>query len=79
MTCKATPDLKAPARGKKGYLLWVRLSDQVRLGGSALAQCFAQVGDSVPDLDFPLKLRDGFSVTQKLLAGNLIVLSIHVH
>ncbi|CAA9995350.1 unnamed protein product [Nesidiocoris tenuis] len=73
VTCKATPDLKAPAHGKKGYLLWVRLSDQVRLGGSALAQCFAQVGDSVPDLDFPLKLRDGFSVTQKLLADGVIL------
>lgn len=40
-----TPDLKAPALGKKGVLLYVDLSaGKSRLGGSALAQAFRQLG-----------------------------------
>ncbi|CAH2236099.1 jg15095, partial [Pararge aegeria aegeria] len=38
-----------------------------RLGGSALAQCYKQLGDSPPDLDDPKVLKSLFKVTQKLL------------
>lgn len=40
-----TPDLKAPSMGKSGVLLFVDLSGgYCRLGGSALAQVFKQLG-----------------------------------
>lgn len=40
-----TPDLKAPGMGKSGVLLFVDLSGgYCRLGGSALAQVFKQLG-----------------------------------
>lgn len=40
-----------------------------RLGGSALAQCYKQLGDNPPDLDDPAVLKSMFKVTQKLLKG----------
>ena len=51
ITKTVTPDLKAPGKSK---LLFIDLgSGQNRLGGSALAQVFGQVGDRSPDLDDP--------------------------
>lgn len=47
-----------------------------RLGGSALAQCYKQLGDCPPDLDNPAILESLFNVTQKLLKG-LYLLSIY--
>ncbi|XP_022815968.1 phosphoribosylformylglycinamidine synthase [Spodoptera litura] len=38
-----------------------------RLGGSALAQCYKQLGDNPPDLDEPTVLKSMFKVTQRLL------------
>ncbi|XP_063621505.1 phosphoribosylformylglycinamidine synthase [Cydia splendana] len=38
-----------------------------RLGGSALAQCYKQLGDNPPDLDQPAVLKSLFKITQKLL------------
>ncbi|XP_045765143.1 phosphoribosylformylglycinamidine synthase [Maniola jurtina] len=38
-----------------------------RLGGSALAQCYKQLGNNPPDLDNPKVLKSLFKVTQKLL------------
>ena len=53
-----------------GTLLHIDLSSgNCRLGGSALAQCYNQLGDSVPDLDKPALLVAAFEATQKLLAG----------
>ncbi|CAG4937766.1 unnamed protein product [Colias eurytheme] len=40
---------------------------QYRIGGSALAQCYKQLGDNPPDLDNPKVLKTLFKVTQKLL------------
>lgn len=40
-----------------------------RLGGSALAQCYKQLGDQSPDLDQPDVFRKAFNVTQKLIGG----------
>lgn len=66
---KATPDIKSPAEGKVGALLWISLSDNHRLGGSALAQCFSQLGSNVPDVECPAGLINGFEITQELLKG----------
>ncbi|CAL1547204.1 unnamed protein product [Lymnaea stagnalis] len=45
-----TPDLKCP--DGEGVLVYLPVGglDQWRLGGSALAQCFKQLGDQVPDV-----------------------------
>ncbi len=42
-----------------------------RLGGSALAQVYGQVGNEVPDLDHPEDLCGFFAATRRLLAGDL--------
>ncbi|XP_060112179.1 phosphoribosylformylglycinamidine synthase [Heteronotia binoei] len=66
-----TPDLKCPEG--KGTLLHVAINpDRHRLGGSALAQCFSQLGDVSPDLDSPSTLVSCFQVTQELLKDGLI-------
>ncbi|HCK77081.1 MAG TPA: hypothetical protein DHW07_08040, partial [Gammaproteobacteria bacterium] len=44
---------------------------QNRLGGSALAQVFGQVGNEVPDLDYPDDLCAFFAATRELLAQSL--------
>lgn len=46
-----TPDVKIP--DGRGNLLWVKFGSEskFRLGGSALAQVFNQLGDEAPDLD----------------------------
>lgn len=49
---KVTPDLKLP--NGKGSLVYVRMgSSKCRLGGSALAQVYNQIGNNCPDLDDP--------------------------
>ncbi|KAH8026895.1 hypothetical protein HPB51_026230 [Rhipicephalus microplus] len=73
ITTTVTPDLKLPSVRKEGLLLYVSLSaGKKRLGGTALAQCFKQLGDDVPDLDEPVKLRKAFAATQELLKGGLL-------
>lgn len=53
-----------------GVLLWVPLSPgHHRLGGSALAQCYSQLGDCSPDLDQPELLTACFNTTQQLIHG----------
>lgn len=47
-----------------------------RLGGSALAQCYSQLGDSCPDLENPDSLAACFRVTQQLLQGVSVRLSV---
>ena len=44
-----------------------------RLGGSALAQCCAQLGDSVPDLDDAADLRALFTLVQEYLAAGKLL------
>lgn len=48
-----TPDLKIPGEG--GNLVWVKfdVDCNYRLGGSALAQVYNQLGSEAPDLDDP--------------------------
>uniref|UniRef100_A0A7N9DC60 phosphoribosylformylglycinamidine synthase n=1 Tax=Macaca fascicularis TaxID=9541 RepID=A0A7N9DC60_MACFA len=45
---------------------------QHRLGGTALAQCFSQLGEHPPDLDVPENLVRAFSITQGLLKDRLL-------
>nr|XP_021194118.2 phosphoribosylformylglycinamidine synthase [Helicoverpa armigera]XP_021194121.2 phosphoribosylformylglycinamidine synthase [Helicoverpa armigera]XP_049702709.1 phosphoribosylformylglycinamidine synthase [Helicoverpa armigera] len=58
-----------PALMQEGSaLVYVPVSPgKYRLGGSALAQCYKQLGDNPPDLDDPAVLKAMFKVTQKLL------------
>ncbi len=44
-----------------------------RLGGSALAQVYGQLGNACPDLDRPQVLADFFAVMQSLLAQRLVL------
>lgn len=67
-----TPDLKGPRlkliENQVFYLLFVDLSGgQRRLGGSALAQCYGQLGNNTPDLDNPNLLKNAFKSIQKLV------------
>jgi len=58
----ATPDLKLP---DDDVLLFVDLSDgHSRLGGSALAQCWKQLGDDSPDVENPKLLAAAFDAIQ---------------
>ncbi|MBN3298434.1 PUR4 synthase, partial [Amia calva] len=71
ITATVTPDLKDPEG--KGVLLYIPVTaGQWRLGGTALAQCFSQLGDSAPDLDRPQSLVACFESTQSLLQDSLI-------
>jgi phosphoribosylformylglycinamidine synthase len=66
-----TPDLKRPERD---LLLFVDLGGgRRRLGGSALAHVFGQLGEEPPDLDDPASLKDAFEIVQSLLDEELIL------
>eukprot|EP00262_Sarcandra_glabra_P004219 TRINITY_DN1518_c0_g3_i3.p1 TRINITY_DN1518_c0_g3~~TRINITY_DN1518_c0_g3_i3.p1 ORF type:complete len:535 (-),score=84.68 TRINITY_DN1518_c0_g3_i3:316-1881(-) len=70
ITMTVTPDLKL---GDDGVLLHIDLArGKQRLGGSALAQVFDQVGDECPDLDDVPYLRRVFESVQELLTEGLI-------
>jgi phosphoribosylformylglycinamidine synthase len=65
-----TPDLELPERGR---LLFVDLGGgRHRLGGSALAQVFGQIGDDTPDVDDPALLGRTFTAVQEAIAAGLI-------
>jgi phosphoribosylformylglycinamidine synthase len=72
VTGVVTPDLKLPG---SGALIHVDIggggSARRRLGGSALAHAYGQVGCAVPDVDIPL-LGAAFRVTQALMADGAI-------
>ncbi|GLH08832.1 CLUMA_CG000196, isoform A [Gryllus bimaculatus] len=69
-----TPDLKSPALGNSGVLLWVDLSGgKNRLGGSALAQCYSQLGDEPADMDNAALFKQAFKATQKLIKEDKIL------
>ncbi len=71
ITKTVTPDLKAPGQSK---LLFIDLgSGRNRMGGSALAQVFAQVGDSSPDLDDPEIMIRTFTAVQQLVRDRSIL------
>ncbi|KAH8240983.1 hypothetical protein KR026_009751 [Drosophila bipectinata] len=69
---RVTPDLKGPASGSKTVLLWIHLEDKLRLGGSALAQAYAQQGKESPNLLRTDRLAKAFAVTQTLLGEEVL-------
>ncbi|KAK9699838.1 hypothetical protein RND81_08G198400 [Saponaria officinalis] len=70
ITKTVTPDLKL---GDDGVLVHVDLAKgKRRLGGSALAQAFNQIGDESPDLDDVSYFRRAFNVVQNLISDELI-------
>ena len=44
-----------------------------RLGGSALAQCYSQLGNEFPDMDEPEYFKKAFNVIQKLVLEQLVL------
>jgi phosphoribosylformylglycinamidine synthase len=70
ITGTVTPDLKLPGSGS--VLLVDLANGRARLGGSSLAHVYGQVGNEVPDVEDISLLRQGFEITQKLLAEGLI-------
>jgi len=70
ITKTVTPDLKL---GEAGRLLYLDLGGgRARLGGSALAQVFGQVGDEVPDVEDVQLLARCFAVVQELIEAGTI-------
>jgi phosphoribosylformylglycinamidine synthase len=71
ITKTVTPDIKQPGKSK---LLYIDLAGgRNRLGGSALAQVYGQVGDQSPDLDDPQLLTRTFNAVQSLVEDELIL------
>ncbi|XP_017886861.1 phosphoribosylformylglycinamidine synthase isoform X2 [Ceratina calcarata] len=69
-----TPDLKAPAAGENGYVLFVDLSNgQNRIGGTAFAQVYNSLGNETPDVDRSDTLKNAFRATQRLIAEGKIL------
>jgi len=69
-----TPDIKRPGVSD----LWIidLGNKNYRLGGTALAQTFKQVGDQSPDMESPEMLRDSFCAIQEMIDKE-VVLSGH--
>ncbi len=71
ITKKVTPDIKKAGQS------WLGLIDlgqgKKRLGGSALAQAFNQLGDESPDVENPILLKKAFSAVQQLIEEGLIL------
>jgi phosphoribosylformylglycinamidine synthase len=67
-----TPELRRDV-GDTELLLVDLGSGRNRLGGSALAQVYSQVGDAAPDCDDPAKLQAFFTAIQKLNSAGRIL------
>ena len=71
LTKVITPDIKKPS---ESTLIMLDLSGgKKRLGGSALAQVYEQLGDETPDVETPKLLRNGFEAVQKLIKEDLVL------
>jgi len=70
ITKTLTPDLKHPGESKLVFIDIARGKN--RLGGSALAHTYSQIGDSSPDLEDPSLLRRAFEAVQGLVDQGLI-------
>jgi phosphoribosylformylglycinamidine synthase len=71
ITRVVTPDIKRP--GESRLMLLNLAPGKNRLGGSALAQAFGQIGNESPDVDNPELLKQAFLVVQDLIADGLIL------
>lgn len=70
-----TPDIKLPSDdGSKSHLLYIDLSNNHhRLGCTALAQVFNQIGDVCPDVEDEQIIRNCFDCVQSLIHDHMIV------
>lgn len=73
-----TPDIKRPSDSSLSFgrsrLWYVDLANgKMRLGGSALAHCFKQIGDECPDMEDPELLKNAFLAVQELIDRDLIL------
>lgn len=65
--------MKAPSLKEKGVMIFVDLSaGKNRLGGTAFAQVYNQLGDDVPDVESVSLIKNAFKATQDLIKGKLI-------
>ncbi len=71
ITKVVTPDLKAP--GESVLLLIDLAPGGGRLGGSALAQVYGQLGNESPDMDDPALVRRAFGAVQELIDKDLVL------
>ena len=72
ITKTVTPDLKCPASGST--LLFIDIGGgKTRLGGSALAQVYSQVGNDCPDIEDFSILKQAMLVTQELIDQRTIL------
>jgi phosphoribosylformylglycinamidine synthase len=67
-----TPQLRTD-KGETDLLLVDLGAGKNRLGGSALAQVFGQLGDVPPDLDEPARLKGFFAAIQELVSAEKII------
>ncbi len=74
ITKKVTPDIKRP--GESALALIDLGQGRNRLGGSALAQTFNQLGDESPDVENPKLLKNTFLAVQQMIDEGLI-LALH--
>ncbi|HBO83575.1 MAG TPA: phosphoribosylformylglycinamidine synthase, partial [Deltaproteobacteria bacterium] len=66
-----TPDIKRPGESR---LMFVDLGNgKDRMGGSALAHCYNQVGNESPYIDDPKLLKKCFNFVQDLISRDLIL------
>jgi phosphoribosylformylglycinamidine synthase len=71
ITKVVTPDIKKPGHSK---LIFIDIAQRkARLGGSAFAQVYGQIGNESPDVDDPETLKRAFHAIQKLVSENLIL------
>ena len=72
ITKTVTPDLKCPSGGSR--LLFIDLGNgKKRMGGSALAQVYGQIGNESPDIDDFGILKSAVMVTQNLMEERTII------
>ena len=58
----------------KAGLIYIDLGEgKNRLGGSALAQCYGQIGDESPDVENPQLIKDAFNAIQNFIDKGLIL------
>ncbi|XP_046748343.1 phosphoribosylformylglycinamidine synthase [Diprion similis] len=63
-----TPDLKGPSIKINGALVFVDLSaGKSRIGGTALAQVYKQIGNNCPDFEDAVTFKNAFNAIQNLI------------
>lgn len=71
ITVHVTPDIKRPG---ESVLIHIDIAyGKCRLGGSALAHVYGQVGNESPDVDYPEALKRGFAVMQELVSEGMLL------